>query len=282
MRTRSQSVADHLRNAILEGELAPGTRLEEMPLAERLEVSRTPVRAALATLMAEGLLTYKPKRGFEVRQFSIDEIIDVYRVRAMLESHAAAECARRGLDEEALAGLDAALATGDRILAKRRLDPADLPAYRAMNAAIHGAILEGSGSPMTAAMVDHARRIPLASDRIVLWHDYWLIQRSHDDHHRLVDAIRKRQPDRAATLMKEHIYFMSEVIREYLGEHYGNVINEGGALPSVLAAPAARSGRLATTTTTTTPATRKRAAPRRPTGPAKRGGPARARASGRG
>lgn len=265
MRTHSQTVADHLRKAIQEGELAPGTRLEEVPLGEHLKVSRTPVRAALATLTAEGLLTYVPKRGFEVRQFSIDEIIDVYRVRTALEAYAASECAARGVDPELLAILEQSLVTGDRILAKGRLDPADLPEYREMNARFHGAIIQGSGSSMTAEMVLHARRIPLASDRIVLWHDYGLIERSHDDHHRLVDAIRKRQPDRAAALMREHIYFMAEVVRDYLSTHSQSDMGGSQELPSVLpdevlagSTPAASRRKQARTAPPATPARRER------------------------
>lgn len=230
MLTRSQFVADQLRKSILEGELAPGTRLEEIPLGKRLQVSRTPVRAALAMLRSEGLLTYEPKRGFEVRRFSVDMVLDVYRVRSVLEAHAASECAARDIDPALLAILGQCLATGDRILGKQKLDPSDLPEYREMNSQFHGAIVRGSGSALTDKMVLQAQYIPLASDRIILWHDYWLIQRSHDDHHRLVDAIRKRQSERAGALMREHIYFMSEVIRDYFSTHYRDDSGAGTAL----------------------------------------------------
>ncbi|MGE0735512.1 MAG: GntR family transcriptional regulator [Alphaproteobacteria bacterium] len=224
MRTRSQSVAEELRTFILEGELAPGTHLQEIPLAEKLQVSRTPIRAALATLETEGLLSYVPKRGYQVRSFSIDDIVDVYQVRSVLEAYAASQCAARGMTGALLEALEDSLKVGDRILAKGVLDPADLPDYRAMNARFHQGIIRGSGSSTTAELVLQTRRIPLVSDRIILWHDYWLIQRSHDDHHRVLDAIRQRQPERAGAIMREHVYFMSQVVRDHLIVNY-----QGGA-----------------------------------------------------
>ncbi len=230
MRTRSQSVADQLRNFILQGDLAPGTHLQEIPLAERLQVSRTPVRAALATLETEGLLSYVPKRGYEVRSFGIDDIVDVYQVRSILEGYAASQCAARGMTGALLEALENSLKVGDRILAKGRLDPADLPDYRAMNSRFHEGIIRGSGSDTTAELVLQTRRIPLVSDRIILWQDYWLIQRSHDDHHRVLDAIRQRQPERAGAIMREHVYFMSQVVRDYLTVNYEGGVKAGQSL----------------------------------------------------
>src|SRR5215813_5440458 len=100
MLTRSKSVTDLLRAKLLEGEILPGAHLQEVPLAELMGVSRTPVRAALAALEREGLLSYVAKRGFEVRRFSTEEIADKFLVRSVLEGNAAGECARRGLSEE--------------------------------------------------------------------------------------------------------------------------------------------------------------------------------------
>ncbi|WP_306464452.1 GntR family transcriptional regulator, partial [Acinetobacter baumannii] len=77
-----QDVTEILRDWILNGAVAGGERLEEIPLAERLGVSRTPVRAALTLLANEGLLDYQPKRGYLVRSFGADEVFAAYEVRA--------------------------------------------------------------------------------------------------------------------------------------------------------------------------------------------------------
>src|SRR5690242_5084795 len=79
------SVTDRLREAILGGEIATGVRLNEVRLSQMMEVSRTPVRAALQALAGEGLLDYVPNRGFLVRTFPLSEIVDAYEIRAQLE-----------------------------------------------------------------------------------------------------------------------------------------------------------------------------------------------------
>ena len=84
--TRSLSVTDRIRSAILSGDYAPGARLHEVRLSENLGVSRTPIRSALQSLASEGLLEYTPNRGYSVRQFRTSEIVDAYEIRAMLES----------------------------------------------------------------------------------------------------------------------------------------------------------------------------------------------------
>lgn len=86
---------DLLRRQIIEGELRPRERLVAADLADRLQVSRTPVREALYLLASEGLVV-PAKRGFAVREFTPSEIIEIYEVRAALEGMAARLAAERG------------------------------------------------------------------------------------------------------------------------------------------------------------------------------------------
>jgi len=79
-------VADELRRALFDGELDPGTPLREVALAESLGVSRSTVREALGVLVAEGLADRVPNRGTAVHQLSPDELRDVCRARAVLET----------------------------------------------------------------------------------------------------------------------------------------------------------------------------------------------------
>ncbi|WP_342640016.1 GntR family transcriptional regulator [Rhodoligotrophos ferricapiens] len=216
MLTRSESVTDRLRQQVLEGEYLPGSRLQEVQLAETMGVSRTPVRAALAALEKEGLLTYIAKRGYEVRRFLPAEIADMYQVRSVLEGNAAALCARNGISDEQVAELRRCLMQGDEILAKGHLDPADLPVYRDLNGRLHSAIIAGSGSAVTAHHVRQICQIPFLSDRVILWESFALINRSHDDHHRVVDAIVERDPQRADAIMREHVTFMGRVVLAFL------------------------------------------------------------------
>jgi DNA-binding GntR family transcriptional regulator len=98
---------DLLRRQIIEGELRPRERLVAADLADRLQVSRTPVREALYLLAAEGLVV-GAKRGFAVREFKPAEITEIYEVRAALEGMAARLAAERGADD----GIEAILAVG--------------------------------------------------------------------------------------------------------------------------------------------------------------------------
>ena len=78
-------VADTLRQKILDTTLRAGARINEVELAHELNVSRTPVREALATLTAEGLVENRPRRGFFVRELAPDEIAEVYSIRDILD-----------------------------------------------------------------------------------------------------------------------------------------------------------------------------------------------------
>lgn len=106
--TTTHTVLFKLRELIVTGQIAPETRLRAEALAEQLEVSRTPVRSALALLSAEGLVSYSMNRGYTVRPFTIRDVFDSIDVRATLESLAGQQSVERGWskhDLEELAGL---------------------------------------------------------------------------------------------------------------------------------------------------------------------------------
>lgn len=214
MRTRSQDVTEILRDWILNGAVAGGERLEEIPLAERLGVSRTPVRAALTLLANEGLLDYQPKRGYLVRTFGADEVFAAYEVRATLEGLACRLAATSGIPAEAAATLRACVEQGDRYLAKGFLAEEDFRPYQAMNVTFHETILKLSGNVWAERFVNQTHGIPFVSDRIILWHDYGVILRSHNDHHRIAEALVARQSARAEDLMREHVYFAGLFLKE--------------------------------------------------------------------
>jgi DNA-binding GntR family transcriptional regulator len=94
------SVTDHLRSLILSRELKPGERLVQSELAERLGVSRTPIREALQKLASEGLVTFSPYKGATVAELSLADVEDIYSVRTALECHAGYLAAQRITAEE--------------------------------------------------------------------------------------------------------------------------------------------------------------------------------------
>jgi GntR family transcriptional regulator of vanillate catabolism len=232
----AQDVTETLRNWILNGEIRPDERLEEIPLAEKLGVSRTPVRAALSTLASEGLVDHQPKRGYLVRGFNMEEIVAAYEVRAVLEGLACRNAAMRGLTPEQAQRLRGALADGDRILALGELRPEDHEPYQQMNVTIHDTLLEASGNPWVTRFAEQAQNIPFASDRIILWDDHPVILRSHGDHHRIIEAVIARDCVRAEQLMREHVYYAGLILRR----NYEKLLSCGDAAPG--AKPPARRG----------------------------------------
>ena len=203
--TRSLSALEALRAALLGGEFKPGERLHEVRVAERLRVSRTPVRAALQKLSAEGFLDYAPNRGYAVRDFPIAEVIAAYEIRAVLEGLAARLAAERGLTEAQRGALEQALADWDALLARGGLAPADRAVYSAVNAAIHETLHAAAGSRLLGDMIPLCQRVPFSSPRNVVAVEEREVRRRHDDHHRIVEAVMAREPWRAEVLMREHV-----------------------------------------------------------------------------
>src|ERR1700757_2390447 len=134
---RSLSVMDRVREPILCGAVGAGERLNEVQLSRALAVSRTPVRAALQALAGEGLLDYAPNRGFTVREFPLNAIVDAYDIRAALEGVAARFAAERVLSAEETAVIERSLQAGDRLLDRGSFEPGDLTLYRDINGDFH-------------------------------------------------------------------------------------------------------------------------------------------------
>ncbi|MGH9018530.1 MAG: GntR family transcriptional regulator, partial [Acidimicrobiales bacterium] len=86
---------DRIRRSIVDGSYPPGSRLVEQALSSELDLSRTPIREALRRLEVEGLVLYRRHRGAVVRTTTADEVIDLYELRARLESYAAELAAAR-------------------------------------------------------------------------------------------------------------------------------------------------------------------------------------------
>src|SRR3984957_15427662 len=169
--TRSAWLVEHLRQALLDGRYPPGSRLNEVHLSQELDVSRTPVRAALQTLAGEGLLHHQPNKGFTVREFLLTELVEAYDMRALAEGLAARFSAERGLSDEARRTIDIALSDGDRTLSS----PGDLEAQRAayaqMNQAFHGAVHAAAKSELVREVIRICQRVPQASARNVVAFD---------------------------------------------------------------------------------------------------------------
>ncbi len=199
-----------LRELIVGGALPPGERIAEMAMVERLSVSRTPIRAALARLQEEGLLETLPTGGYVVRQFSAADIHDAIELRGTMEGMAARLAAERGVPVALLAQSRDCIDRIDELLAAPQLTPARFAAYVEHNARFHGLLADMPGSPLVRRQIERVAALPFASpngfvmadslgplarDRLLL---------AHDQHRALVDAIERREGARAEALAREH------------------------------------------------------------------------------
>ena len=202
---RALSVTDQIREAILGGAVGAGERLNEVRLSRTLDVSRTPVRAALQALAGEGLLDYAPNRGFTVREFPLDAIVDAYEIRAALEGVGARFAAERGLSGDERAVIERSLIAGDKLLERGSFEAGDLTTYRDINGDFHDTLLAAARNRMLAEMIRICHHVPVSSSRNIVAFEHRDVRRRHDDHHRIFEAIAAREPWRAELLMREHV-----------------------------------------------------------------------------
>lgn len=218
MSTQLNQAVLRLREMILRGDLSPGSRVAEAPLADLLGMSRTPVRQALPLLAQEGLLTEHETRGYAVRAFTSNDISDAIDLRSVLEGLAARRVAEVGAPKSMLRELRACLDDGDAILAKRHITEDDEAAYVEMNTRFHGAIIQQAGSSLLADTLERNSRVPfggaqaLAFNKDNLEQMYDLLHYAHRQHHAVVEAIERGQSARAEALMREHANAVKESV----------------------------------------------------------------------
>lgn len=203
-------VAQRIRELIVEGALPPGKRVAEAAIAERLGVSRTPVRSALPALASEGLLEPAGKRGYAVRNFTVEDSYRATEIRCVLEGYAARELAAREDRSEVVRNLRETLRDGDAIFAKGYVVKDDEEAYASMNGRFHDLIVNGARDPLLSDLIHRVYSVPfvapsvVAFKRIPLEEIYPVLMSGNHQHHAIVDAIDGGQSDLAESLMRGH------------------------------------------------------------------------------
>ncbi|WP_084495885.1 GntR family transcriptional regulator [Nocardia shimofusensis] len=194
---RPQIILGELRRVILDGAVPPSTAIPLREVAELFGVGHTPVRAALDTLMGEGLVTHQPRSGYLVAQLSAAELSEMYTVRETLETASLAAAARHATE----ADIEAVLTVHADLEAAIRDD--DLLAYHRCSRRFHVALTRPSRMFRLLRMLEtalHATepvRTVVHADR-----SGWLAL--HNDHAHMLDAFLARDVDRLLTTAGTH------------------------------------------------------------------------------
>lgn len=197
-----------LRALILDGAFPANTRLPETQLAERLGLSRTPLRQAMDRLVEEGLLDRIETGGCRVASFSPRDVIDSIELRGVMEGTAARLAAERGVSPSVLSEMRASLAALDRAVPAE--GPVRFDAYVEGNARFHHLLARAAGSAVIEREVERIARLPLASPSAFLQGQEFVadftesLRRAQRQHRQILEAIEAREGSRAEALARDH------------------------------------------------------------------------------
>lgn len=195
--TAQQFVLDQVRRMIITGDLRPGVPIRQTALSEQLGVSRVPLREALKILEGEGQVSYHPHRGYCVAELSIADLVEIYRIRRLLESEAARVAVDR-IGKEDMRRI---------VEAQRDIEAAaeaeDVRLMTAANRRFHFALLEASGMPHLVRLI---RLMWDATDayRVVYVEDTGNRRRVEREHRAIIRALKAKDADRLVALLDDH------------------------------------------------------------------------------
>ena len=202
-------VTQRLRQLLVEGQIAPGAKLNERELCEQLKVSRTPLREAIKTLAAEGLVELLPNRGAIAVQLGEADILNTFEVMAGLEG-LSGELAAQRITPEELAEIEAMHYEMKAAYTRR-----DLSNYYRLNAAIHAAMNAAARNPVLTATYHQVNaRLQALRFRSNLDGEKWA--RAMQEHDRMVEALQRHDSAALRNELIAHLGHKRDVVVEQL------------------------------------------------------------------
>ncbi len=195
--TAPEFVLKELRRLIVVGELVPDQPLRQDTLAERLGVSRVPVREALNTLAAEGRVVHEPHRGYRVARLSLDDLLEVYRLRQLLETEAV---------RTTMANPPTGVLSDFRAAARAvelASDGGDLLAMTEANRRFHFVLVAAAGLPRLERIVG-ALWDSTEAYRLLYYETPSNRERVESEHSQMVEAFAAGDTDRLVQLLDDH------------------------------------------------------------------------------
>ena len=191
-------VYEELKRQILVGEIAPGTRMMEVELAEDMGVSRTPVREAIRKLEKEGLVTIEPRRGAYASDISIKDMVDVLEVRQMLEGMAASMAAQKVTEEEKLDFVEANSAY------KNAVKKGNIEEIIRYDELFHQLIVSYSGNKTLNQLLSQVQELALRF-RYIYYDDFSRYENMPAEHEEIEEAIISGDTQKAKVVAEEHV-----------------------------------------------------------------------------
>lgn len=198
-------VYEELKRQILVGEIAPGTRMMEVELAEEMGVSRTPVREAIRKLEKEGLVTIEPRRGAYASEISIKDMLDVLEVRKNLEGMAAALAARKVTEDEKRDFVKANEAYKDAILNGSTDEIIKNDEY------FHQLIVNYSDNKTLIQLLSQVQELALRF-RYIYYDDFSRYERMPREHEEIEAAILSGDTEKARVVAEEHVAHLKDFV----------------------------------------------------------------------
>ncbi|WP_288251853.1 GntR family transcriptional regulator [uncultured Hydrogenophaga sp.] len=204
-----EQVAARLRQMLVEGDIAPGAKLNERALCEALRISRTPLREAIKMLAAEGLVELLPNRGSVAVQLDEEDVRHTFEVMAGLEALSGQLAAER-IGAAEVAEIEAM--HFEMLAAYTRRD---LSTYYRLNAAIHRAINVAAGNPVLTSTYNQVNaRLQALRFRSNQDGEKW--QRAVAEHEAMVAALKARDGAALARVLTQHLHHKRDVVIEQM------------------------------------------------------------------
>lgn len=217
----TMTVLTRIRELIVTGEVAAGSRLKAEVLANQVGVSRTPVRSALAVLAAEGLVSYSVNKGYTVKDITLRDIFDAIEARAVLESRACSMSVDYGWSAAELSELQGYVQLGASILSAGNWSEEQEKKWYQMNRDLHALVINVSRNAAIRNAVrmtliypifgDIARLSPVVSQhvpqrlRVLTAEPPQYIADMHAEHRQILQAIEEEDAQVASEAMLDHI-----------------------------------------------------------------------------
>lgn len=198
-------VYEELKREILVGEIAPGTRMMEIELADEMGVSRTPVRETIRKLEKEGLVTIEPRKGAYASDVSIKDMVDVLEVREDLEAMAAAMAAQKVNKDEKQALIEATMEYKEAVESERTED------IIRCDEKFHQLIVNCSGNKTLVQLFSQVQELALRF-RYLYYDDFSRYERMPMEHREIEEAILSGDYEKARVAAGEHVKKLKQFV----------------------------------------------------------------------